>query len=151
MSFKILIGIMFLIVIVACTPDTLQSAYEKHQKDIGNYGFNIIHIEEHDDYGLVLATEWSEQDKEDKGKPGIGVFIKESGKWVAIPGTSCDSPQVTLGIRGGNYLYCGVIIDNRPNVEIMAGETAAQVFDVNDKKRVWYAVEKSMDEKVRGN
>ena len=150
MKFRILIGIMFVIAIVACAPDTLQSTYEKNQKDVGNYGWNIIHIEEHDDYGLVLATQWSEQDKEDKGKPSILAFIKENDKWVVDWGAACDGPQVTQIIAGGNYLYCGTITDNRPNVEIMVGETAAQVIDVNDQKRVWYAVEKSMGLKVRG-
>jgi len=150
MNFKILIGIMFVIAIVACAPDTLQSTYEKYQKDVGNYGWNIIHIAEHDDYGLVLATIWSEQDKEDKGKASILAFIKENDKWVVWMGADCDGLQVTQVIGGGNYLYCGAITDNRPNVEIMVGETAAQVIDVNDQKRVWYAVEKSMGMKVRG-
>ena len=30
------------------------------------------------------------------------------------------------------------------------GETEAKIFDVNDKNQVWYAVEKSMDLKLRG-
>ena len=114
MKFRILIGIMFVIAIVACAPDTLQSTYEKYQKDVGNYGWNIIHIEEHDDYGLVLATTWTEQDKEDEGKADILAFTKENDKWVVDWGAACDGPQVTQIIAGGNYLYCGTITDSVP-------------------------------------
>lgn len=55
-----------------------------------------------------------------------------------------------MGIGGGNYLYCGSLGENRPFVEITVGETTARIFDVNDKKRVWYAVEKSKDMTVKG-
>ena len=135
---------LFLIVIVACSPDTLQSTYEKQQKENGVDGFNIIHIEENDEYGLVLETSWTKQYIENKDKPGIMVYEKNNGKWVARPGMSCDGLGGTLGIGGGRYLYCASITENRPYVKIMVGETEAQIFDVNDKKRVWYAVEHSM-------
>ena len=152
MNLRIYIGLMFVIVIVACAPDTLQSTYEQQQKEDGMDGYNIIHIEENDGYGLVLATAWTEQYIENKDSPGIRVYEKADGKWVAIPGTTCDAPGggAVLGIGGGNYLYCGSFGENRPFVEITVGETAARIFDVNDEKRVWYAVEKSRDMTVRG-
>ena len=144
MNLRNLTGMLFLIVIVACSPDTLQSTYEKQQKENGMDGFNIIHIEENDEYGLVVETSWTEEYIQNKDKPGIMVYEKDNGKWVARPGMSCDGLGGTLGIGGGRYLYCGSITENRPFVKIMVDETEAQIFEVNDKKRVWYAVEHSM-------
>jgi hypothetical protein len=144
MKIRNLTGMLFLMVIVACSPGTLQSFYEKQQKENGMDGFNIIHIEENDKYGLVLATSWTEEYIQNKDKPGIMVYEKDNGKWVSRPGTTCAGLGATLGIGGGRYLYCGSITEKRPYVKIMVGETQAQVFDVSDKKRVWYAVEHSM-------
>ena len=144
MNIRILTGMLFLIVIVACSPDTLQSTYEKQQKEDGMDGFTIIHIEENDEYGLVLGTSWTEQYPDNKDKPFILVYEKNNGKWVTRPGTTCDGLGATLGIGGGRYLYCASITEDRPYVKIMVGDTEAQIFDVNDKKRVWYAVEHSM-------
>jgi hypothetical protein len=152
MSTRIFIGLIFLISIVACSPDTLQSTYEKEQKNNGMDGFNIIHIEENDRYGLVLATSWTEEYIENKDKPGIHNYEKVDGKWVMYPGVSCGDGRgaATLGIMDGKYLYCGVITEERPFVKMNVGETEAKIFDVNGKKQVWYAVENAMGLKIRG-
>jgi hypothetical protein len=152
MSTRIFIGLIVLVSIVACSPDTLQSTYEKEQKYNEMDGFNIIHIEENDRYGLVLATSWTEEYIQNRDKPGISVYEKVEGKWSRNPGISCGDGRgaATLGIPDGNYLYCGVITEERPFVKMAVGETEAQIFDVNDKKRVWYAVEKAMGLKIRG-
>jgi len=142
---------MCLIIIVACAPDTLQSTFEKAQQSNGMDGINIIHIEENEANGLVLATTWTEQYIENKDRPGINVYLQENGQWMAIPGTDCDGPMFTLGMQGNGYLYCGVITEDRPYVKIMVGETEAQIFDVNDKKRVWYVVQKSRGLIVQGS
>jgi len=152
MRFKVFPGLVLSFSIVACAPDTLQSTFEKEQKDNQMDGFNIIHIEENEQYGLVLATSWTEQYIQNKDRPGINVYENQSGKWVARPGTSCDSPGASrLGIQNGLYLYCGAITEERPYVKITVGETEAKIFDVNDKNRVWYAVEESMDLKIIGS
>jgi hypothetical protein len=151
MNIRNLTGMLFLIVIVACSPDTLQSTYEKQQKENGVDGFNIIHIEENDEYGLVLETSWTEQYIQNKDKPGITVYEKDNGKWVARPGMQCEGLGGTLGIGDGRYLYCASFTEKRPYVKIMVGETEAQIFDVNDKKRVWYAVEHSKGMTVWGS
>ena len=41
--------------------------------------------------------------------------------------------------------------EDRPYVKIMVGETEAQIFDLNDKKRVWYVVQKSRGLIVQGS
>jgi len=151
MNIRNLTGMLFLIVIVACSPDTLQSTYEKQQKENGVDGFNIIHIEENDEYGLVVETSWTEQYIQNKDKPGIMVYENHDGEWVTRPGMQCQGLPGSLGIGGGRYLYCASITENRPYVKIMVGETEAQIFDVNDKKRVWYAVVNSMDMNVWGS
>lgn len=143
--------LIFLSAILACTPDTLQSTFEKDQQSNGMDGVNIIHIEENEAYGLVLATTWTEQTLENKDRPGINVYLQEDGQWMAIPGTDCDGPMFTLGIQGNGYLYCGSISEKRPYVKILVGETEAQIFDVNDKKRVWYVVGKSRGMVVQGS
>ena len=151
MNIRILTGMLFLIVIFACSPDTLQSTYEKQQKENGMDGFTIIHIEENDEYGLVVETSWTEEYIQNKDKPGVMVYEKDNGKWVARPGISCDGLGGTLGIGGGRYLHCASITEKRPYVKIMVGATEAQIFDVNDKIRVWYAVGDSMDMNVWGS
>jgi len=45
---------------VACAPDTLQSTFEKDQRNDGMDNINIIHIEENELYGLVVNTSWTE-------------------------------------------------------------------------------------------
>ena len=98
-----------------------------------------------------LEKEAAEQYIENKDRPGINVYLQENGQWMAIPGTDCDGPMFTLGMQGKGYLYCGVITEDRPYVKIMVGETEAQIFDLNDKKRVWYVVQKSRGLIVQGS
>jgi hypothetical protein len=152
MKIKIFPVLVFSISMMACAPDTLQSTFEKDEKNNGMDGINIIHIEENEQYGLVLATSWTEQYIENKDKPGISVYENDNGKWIGSPGTSCSGPGATrLGIQNGLYLYCGAITENRPFVKITVGETEASIFEVNDKIRVWYAVENSMDLETKGS
>lgn len=152
MKLRIILGLLFSISLTACAPDTLQSTYEKEQKSNQMDGFNIIHIEENEQYGLVVATSWTEEHVQNKDKAGINVYENDNGKWVGRPGTSCSNPGAArLGIQNGLYLYCGSIGENRPYVKVIVGETEAGIYDVNDTTRVWYAVVDSMDLKTVGS
>jgi len=144
MNIRNLTGMLFLIVIVACSPDTLQSTYEKQKKESGVDGFNIIHIEENDEYGLVVETSWTEQYIENKDKPGIMVYEKYDGEWVTSPGMQCQDLPGALGIGGGRYLFCASITENQPYVKIMVGETEAQIFNVK-----WGSYATGEPEKIR--
>ena len=73
----------------ACAPDTLQSTFEKDEKNNGMDSVNVIHVEENEQYGLVLATSWTEQFIENKDRPGISVYENNNGKWTRSPGMSC--------------------------------------------------------------
>jgi len=137
---------------LACAPDTLQSTFEKDEKNNGMDSINVIHVEENEQYGLVLATAWNEQLIENKDRPGISVYHKVKGKWTRSPGTSCPSEGTSkLGIQNGLYLYCGAITADPPYVKITVGETQASIFDVNENIKVWYAVVNSMDMKMVGS
>jgi hypothetical protein len=152
MKTRIVMGLLFLVSLVACSPDTLQGTFEKEQRNNGMDGFNIIHIEENDQYGLVVATSWTEQFIQNKNRPGIHVYDNENGKWVGRPGISCGDGRGSsiLGIGNGMYVYCGVITEDRPFVTMAVGETEARIFDVNESIRVWYAVVNSRDLKISG-
>ena len=134
MNLKTLTGLLLLTSLVACGPETLQSTYEKAQREDGMDGFNIIHIEENEQYGLVISTSWTEQYMENKDRPGIKYYEKMDGKWIMHPGTDCGTGRSasTLGIMGGSYVYCGVITEQRPFVKMTVGETEAQIFDVKN-------------------
>ena len=153
MNIKIsIVAMISMLSLVACSKLTLQDTYEKQQKDDGRDGFNIIHIEESEQYGLVLATSWTEEYIQNKDRPGINVYEKENGAWVSIPGVSCDNTGAArLKIQKDTYLYCGAITEDRPYIKVTVGETEAKVFKVTDSTGVWYAVEKSMDMKVIGS
>jgi len=148
---KFILGLVLLFSILGFTPDTLQSTYEKAQKENGMDHVNIIHIEENEHYGLVLATSWNEQFKQNKDRPGIGYYEKVNGKWSMRPGTDCGTGKgsFTLGLSNGDFLYCGVITLERPFIKIMVGQTDAKIFDVSDRIRVWYVVEKSRNNKQK--
>ncbi len=135
---------------LACAPDTLQSIFEKDERNNGMDDINIIHIEENEQYGLVVNTSWAEEYIQNKDRPGISVYHKAEGKWTRSPGTSCSNQGTSkLGIQNGLFLYCGTITADPPYVKITVGETQASILDVNEKIKVWYAVVNSMDlEKV---
>jgi hypothetical protein len=146
MNIRLITGLVFSISIIACAPDTLQSTFEKERKDNNMNDFNIIHVEENEAYGLVVATTWTEEYIQNKDKAGIRVYENDNGKWIAMPGMDCSGQGAArLGIQNGNYLYCGSFTEDRPFVKITVGETEARIFDVTDKIQVWYAVETSMD------
>lgn len=152
MKTRIWVGLFSIVTLVACAPETLQGTFEKDEKNNGMEGINVIHVEENEQYGLVLATSWTEEYIQNKDKPGISVYENDNGKWVSRPGTSCSSPGAArLGIGNGLYLYCGTITEERPFVKVTAGETDAGIFDVNDTTRVWYAVGDSMDLAIKGS
>jgi hypothetical protein len=152
MKLRVFLGLLILISFAACAPDTLQSTFEKEQKSDQMDGFNIIHIEENEQYGLVVATSWTEEYIQNKDKASIRVYENDNGKWVGMPGTSCSNPGAArLGIQNGLYLYCGSIGENRPYVTITVGETEAGIYDVNDTTRVWYAVVDSFELKTVGS
>jgi len=152
MNIKIIAGLVLSIGIVACGQDTLQSTYEKEQKNNQMDGFNIIHVEENEAYGLVVATSWTEEYIQNKDLAGISVYENDNGKWIAQPGMSCTNPGAArLGMGNDNYLYCGAITEERPYVKITVGDKEAQIFDVNDKIKVWYAVGNSFELETHGS
>lgn len=137
---------------LACAPDTLQSTFEKDERNNGVDYINIIHIEENEQYGLVVNTSWTEDYIQSKDRPGISVYHKVKGKWTRSPGTSCPSEEISrLGIQNGLFLYCGAITENPPYVKITVGETEASIFEVNEIIKVLYAVVNSMDLKMVGS
>ena len=140
---------------LAYASDTLQGTFETDARNDGMEDFNIIHIDENEQYGLVVNTSWTEDYIQNKDRPGISVYHKVKGKWARSPGTSCSSRGTSkLGIQNGLFLYYGIIAEEPPYVpyvKITVGETEASFFDVNEHIKVWYAVVNSMDMKMVGS
>ena len=141
----------FLVGTVGCADESLQEIFQRKMKDDKMDGYNIIHIEENDQYGLIVNTSWTKQYIENKNEPGIHVYKRDGSKWVMRPGTGCSAGGTSkLGIPGKKTLYCGALTIKRPFAKIIVGDHEAKIFPVTDDLRVWYAVGQGRDLKVKG-
>lgn len=130
---------------------SLQESFEKQMKDDGIGGFNIIHIDEKENFGLVLFTSWTEQDPDNKDDTSIHYFEKPDQRWERQPGMGCSTNGVSrLSLTGNGYLFCSVLKANSNLEKIRIGDSEVDIFKVNDGMRVWYAVVDDRDSKVLG-
>jgi hypothetical protein len=130
---------------------SLQETFEKQMKDDGIGGFNIIHIDEKENSGLVLFTSWTEQDPNNKDDTSIHYFEKPDQRWERQTGMECSTNGVGLmGLMGNGYLFCSIFKANMDFEKIRIGDSEVDIFNVNDSMRVWYAVVDDRDSKVLG-
>lgn len=147
-----LLVFLSLATVAGCSDDlSLQATFEKQMKDDGVDGFNIIHIDENENRGLVLYTSWTEEYPDNKNYPGINYYRKLEQRWESRPGTACSDRGVSrLGLSGNGYLFCAVLKENMKFEKIRVGDSDAHIFNVNDSMRVWYAVADDKKAKVVG-
>lgn len=149
---KIVLNLILLLLITGCSGDTsLKGAFEKQMKEDQADGFNLIHLEDNETDGLALYTSWTDDYPDNKNKPGINYYEKVDGKWQSRTGTGCSDGGVSrLGLMGNGHLYCSILKENMDFEKILVDGTEANVFQVGDSIRVWYAVSDEKGAKVTG-
>lgn len=138
--------------VAGCSGDlSLQATFEKQMEDDGADGFNIIHIDEKENRGLVLYTSWTEEYPDNKNHPGINYYHKLDQRWESRPGTACsDSGVSRLGLSDNGHLFCAVLKENMKFEKIRVGGSDAHIFNVSDSIRVWYGVADDKNAKAVG-
>jgi hypothetical protein len=135
-----------------CSDDpSLQAAFEKQMMEDGAAGFEIIHVEENENDGLVLYTSRTDEYPEAGDRPGIRYYERLEGRWRSATGMECGSSGASrLGLMGNGYLFCSTLKENRDFERIRVGDSEARMFQTGDGKRVWYAIVDDMESNVTG-
>jgi len=147
---------LFLVLLISsaagCSGDkSLQGAFERQMKDNEVDGFNIIHMEENENDGLVLFTSWTSDYPQNKDKPGIYYYEKVDKAWKNQTGSDCSGTGVSrLGLMGNGQLYCASLKDSISLESIRVGDSEAKMFPTPGGGTVWYARAGERDLKAVG-
>lgn len=143
---------IFLACATACSgSETLQQAFEKQMKTDGADGFDLIHLQENEQDGLVLSASWTEAYPDNRDEPSVFYFQKQDGRWTRQTGTACSQSGVSrVGLMGNGYLYCSVLRDDWDFAKVRVGETEAKMFQTHAGRNVWYAVAEAFELPVVG-
>ncbi|OKP93066.1 hypothetical protein A3848_06190 [Paenibacillus sp. P32E] len=138
---------------VGCSqPQTFESFFNEKLEHLHigeeNYSYKLVHKEfnvVHQDDAVAIFKE--------NNKRGEQIFIAYLEKrdkqwsWIQTRGAEWNSPMKWSSMNQPPFIYSGTISGDSIR-EVYAGEELAQIIDVEEGKRFWYAISPIKDVQV---
>lgn len=140
-KFAVLITALLLSATGCSSDNTLQGAFEQIMKEDEVENFEVLHLQENETDGLVVAASWSDDYPDRRDEPRILNFQIEDGRWVVRPGTSCTQRGISkVGLYdSGDWVYCGVLKDKWDFEKVKVGNSEATLVKTHGGKIAFVA------------